>query len=94
MTWVDRYVAAVERSLPAAGREDVGEEIRSLLQEKLDELRKGLHSERERRSKAEASLLEKIEAATRKLEKQLVGKLRDYLRENVVDFEYYAPSEE
>jgi len=29
----------------------------------------------------------------RQLEKQLVDKLREYLRENVVDFEYYAPSE-
>ena len=37
MSWVDRYVAAVERSLPAADREDVGEEIRSLLEEKLSE---------------------------------------------------------
>jgi hypothetical protein len=37
MNWVDRYVAAVERSLPAAGREDVGEEIRSLLEEKLSD---------------------------------------------------------
>jgi len=30
----------------------------------------------------------------RQLEKQLVDGLREYLRENVVDFEYYAPSEE
>jgi DNA-directed RNA polymerase sigma subunit (sigma70/sigma32) len=30
----------------------------------------------------------------RQLEKQLVDSLRDYLKENVVDFEYYAPSEE
>lgn len=35
MKWVNRYVAAVERYLPAASREDVGEEIRSLLEEKL-----------------------------------------------------------
>jgi RNA polymerase sigma-32 factor len=30
----------------------------------------------------------------RQLEKQLVNTLREYLKENVVDFEYYAPSEE
>jgi RNA polymerase sigma-32 factor len=30
----------------------------------------------------------------RQLEKQLVDSLRDYLKANVVDFEYYAPSEE
>jgi RNA polymerase sigma-32 factor len=30
----------------------------------------------------------------RQLEKQLVDELREYLRKNVVDFEYYAPSEE
>jgi RNA polymerase sigma-32 factor len=30
----------------------------------------------------------------RQLEKRLVDKLRAYLQENVVDFEYYAPSEE
>jgi RNA polymerase sigma-32 factor len=30
----------------------------------------------------------------RQLEKQLVDELREYLRRNVVDFEYYAPSEE
>ena len=30
----------------------------------------------------------------RQLEKQLVDDLREYLKENVVDFEYYAPSEE
>ena len=30
----------------------------------------------------------------RQLEKRLVERLRDYLRANVVDFEYYAPSEE
>ncbi len=30
----------------------------------------------------------------RQLEKQLVDGLREYLKENVVDFEYYAPSEE
>jgi RNA polymerase sigma-32 factor len=30
----------------------------------------------------------------RQLEKQLVDELREYLKKNVVDFEYYAPSEE
>jgi RNA polymerase sigma-32 factor len=30
----------------------------------------------------------------RQLEKQIVDELRDYLRRNVVDFEYYAPSED
>ena len=30
----------------------------------------------------------------RQIERELVNELRDYLRENVVDFAYYAPSEE
>jgi RNA polymerase sigma-32 factor len=30
----------------------------------------------------------------RQIEKQLVDDLRDYLREKVVDFDYYAPSED
>jgi DNA-directed RNA polymerase sigma subunit (sigma70/sigma32) len=30
----------------------------------------------------------------RQLEKGLVDDLRDYLKTNVVDFEYYAPSED
>ena len=30
----------------------------------------------------------------RQLEKKMVDRLRDYLRENVVDFEYYAPSDD
>ena len=37
MNWLDRYVAAVRRYLPARQRADVGEEIRSTLQEQMDE---------------------------------------------------------
>ncbi len=29
----------------------------------------------------------------RQIEKRLVQKLREYLKENMVDFDYYAPSE-
>jgi hypothetical protein len=37
MSWLDRYIEAVRRYLPAAQREDVGEEIRSLLQDQIDD---------------------------------------------------------
>ena len=30
----------------------------------------------------------------RQLEARLISRLRDYMEENVVDFEYYAPSQE
>lgn len=37
MNWLNRYVWAVKRYLPERMREDIGEELHSLLQERLDE---------------------------------------------------------
>ncbi len=37
MNWLDRYVWAVKRYLPKRMRDDIGEELQSLLEEKMDE---------------------------------------------------------
>jgi len=35
MKWIDRYVVEVKRYLPAGNRDDIGEELQSLLEEEL-----------------------------------------------------------
>ncbi|HBX37792.1 MAG TPA: hypothetical protein DEG76_11085, partial [Pseudohongiella sp.] len=38
MNWIDRYVAEIKRYLPAKNRDDVAEELQSLLEEEVLEL--------------------------------------------------------
>jgi RNA polymerase sigma-32 factor len=94
--------------LPAPGasaEERVGDaELHRVFQEKVRDFAETL-DERDRRIIEERVLAEKprtlqelgVEFAVsrervRQLEKRLVNRLREYMKENLVDFEYYAPS--
>jgi hypothetical protein len=37
MTWVARYVSGVKRYLPRRTRNDIGDELRSILEDKIEE---------------------------------------------------------
>ena len=39
MTWVNRYVSGVRRYLPRKTRDDIGDELRSILDDKIEEAR-------------------------------------------------------
>ena len=96
--------------IPAPGTSaetNVGEaEMMRVFQEKVRDFAAGL-DDRERRIIEERILAEKPKTLAelgaefdvsrervRQLEKRLVDRLREYLKENLVDFEYYAPGAE
>ena len=37
MNWLDRYIESVKRYLPERSRDDIGDELRSVLEEKMDD---------------------------------------------------------
>ncbi len=100
---VGDFVAASTRS----AEENVSDEqFRSVFMDKVKEFAKGLDP-RDRRIVEERILAEEpvtlrelgdefgvTRERVRQLEARLVTRLRDYLRENLVDFEYYAPTKE
>jgi RNA polymerase sigma-32 factor len=102
----DRSVAdLVSGSSPSAEEEVGDEELRSVFLAKVKEFAGGL-DERDRRIvdarilAEEPLTLQELGAEfgvtrerVRQLEARLVGRLRDYLKQNVVDFEYYAPED-
>jgi RNA polymerase sigma-32 factor len=102
----DRSVSdLVSGSSPTAEEEVGDEELRSVFLAKVKEFAGGL-DERDRRIvdarilAEEPLTLQELGAEfgvtrerVRQLEARLVGRLRDYLKQNVVDFEYYAPED-
>jgi len=102
----DRSVAdLVSGSSPSAEDEVGDQELRSVFLAKVKEFAGGL-DERDRRIvdarilAEEPLTLQELGAEfgvtrerVRQLEARLVGRLRDYLKQNVVDFEYYAPED-
>jgi RNA polymerase sigma-32 factor len=102
----ERSVAdLVAGAAPSAEEEFGDEELRGVFLAKVKEFAEGL-DDRDRRIvdarilAEEPRTLQELGAEfgvtrerVRQLEARLVGRLRDYLKQNVVDFEYYAPED-
>jgi len=98
------YGDFVAAQLPGADVQVADEDLRRVFLQRVKAFTKGL-SPREQRIMRERVLAEEpctlqelgnemgvTRERVRQIEKQLIGALRDYLRENVVDFEYYDPA--